>query len=354
VTAEPTGDHPMAPVTTTTGPTGPTAADALLPDGGSAVVNPAHPDGPSVVAIGGGHGLAATLRATRRYAGRITAVVSVADDGGSSGRLRETLGVVALGDLRRCLSALADERSLLGSSLEYRFPAGDLAGHPLGNVLLAGLAATATDLVAAIDEVARAVGTVGRVLPAAGEPVTLTAEGLWRQPKISGQVAVQNTEGVRRIALEPPDPATPPAVVHAIEAADQVVIGPGSLFTSVLAAAVVPGILDALRRTDARRVYVCNLRPQPPETARFTTADHVQALLDHGIPVDVALCHGITGEEPERAVPGSVKVDVVTRSVARAGGATHDTELLGDALSELSRAVVRSGHGSGSPSVGPG
>ena len=334
------------PVAATPPPDGSPAAE------GATVVNPAHPDGPSVVAIGGGHGLAATLRATRRYAGRITAVVSVADDGGSSGRLRETLGVVAPGDVRRCLSALADERFLLGSSLEYRFPAGDLAGHPLGNILLAGLAATAPDLVAAIDEVGRAVGAVGRVLPAASESVTLTAEGISRQARISGQVAVQNTEGVRRIALEPPDPATPTAVVRAIEDADQVVIGPGSLFTSVLAAAVVPGILDALKRTDARRVYVCNLRPQPPETARFTTADHVQALLDHGVPVDVALCHADGGGcgDAGRSVP----IELVARPVARPGRATHDAELLGGALAELSMAVVRSGHGVGPPPVEQG
>jgi uncharacterized cofD-like protein len=305
-----------------------------------------------VVAIGGGHGLAATLRATRRYAGRITAVVSVADDGGSSGRLRETLGVVALGDLRRCVSALADERSLLGSSLEYRFPAGDLAGHPLGNILLAGLVATATDLVAAVDEVARSVGAVGRVLPAAVEPVTLTAQGVARQAKISGQVAVQNTEGVSRIGLEPSDPVTPPAVVDAIEEADQIVLGPGSLFTSVLAAAVVPDILEALHRTTARKVYVCNLRPQPPETARFTAADHVQALLDHGVPVDVALCHGDDGMAagPSDRPPATlVQVDQDTRPVARPGRATHDPELLGDALSHLARAVARSGRAFGAP-----
>jgi len=346
VTSEPPGARPTPPIPMAASPAGGPGPDR------AAVVNPAHPDGPSVVAIGGGHGLAATLRATRRYAGRITAVVSVADDGGSSGRLRETLGVVAPGDLRRCLSALADERSLLGSSLEYRFPAGDLAGHPLGNVLLAGLAATAPDLVAAIDEVARSVGAVGRVLPAAAESVTLTAERFSRQDRISGQVAVQNTEGVRRIALEPADPATPPAVVRAIQEADQVVLGPGSLFTSVLAAAVVPRILDALRGTGARRVYVCNLRPQPPETARFTTADHVQALLDHGVPVDVALCHGDEAGcgDGDRSVP----VELLARPVARPGRATHDPGLLGAALSELARPVVRSGPSSGAPPVEPG
>jgi len=165
-------------------------------------------------------------------------------------------------------------------------------------------------------------------------------------------VAVQNTEGVRRIALEPADPATPPAVVRAIQEADQVVLGPGSLFTSVLAAAVVPRILDALRGTGARRVYVCNLRPQPPETARFTTADHVQALLDHGVPVDVALCHGDEAGcgDGDRSVP----VELLARPVARPGRATHDPGLLGAALSELARPVVRSGPSSGAPPVEPG
>lgn len=293
--------------------------------------NPARPDGPRVVAIGGGHGLAATLRAARRYAGRITAVVSVADDGGSTGRLRETLGVVALGDLRRCLSALADETSMLGASLEYRFPAGDLAGHPVGNVLLAGLAATAPDLVSALDEVARSVGAVGRVLPTSTEPVTLIGTGALRHDRLEGQTTVQNAEGVSRVSLEPADPASPKAVVEAIEAADQIIVGPGSLFTSVLAAAIVPAVREALQDSTARRVYVCNLRPQPPETAGFTVADHVDALAAHGVPVDVVLCHD-GGELPEGR---PLRWERVVREIARPDGGIHDPVLLGAALADL-------------------
>lgn len=310
--------------------------------------NPDHPDGPSVVAVGGGHGLAATLRAARRYAGQITAVVSVADDGGSSGRLRETLGVVALGDLRRCLSALADERSLLGSSLEHRFPAGDLAGHPMGNVLLAGLVATAPDLVSALDEVARSVGAVGRVLPTAVEPVTLIGSSRVPRSPLAGQMAVQNAEGVTGVGLEPSHPAAPPEVVDSIARADQIVLGPGSLFTSVLAAAVVPDVLDALRRSAARKVYVCNLRPQPPETAGFTMADHVEAMVAHGVPVDVVLCHADAGSgdvDPQAAGewPAAGPIEWVTRPVARPASGVHDPVLLGAALADLARAAVPAG-----------
>jgi uncharacterized cofD-like protein len=275
--------------------------------------------------------LAASLRAIRRYAGDVTAVVSVADDGGSSGRLRDSLAMPAPGDLRRCITALADEDSLLGRCLEYRFPSGDLAGHALGNLLIAGLAEAPTGFLAALDEVCRLVGATGRVLPAAVEPVTLMAD-TDHPTGVEGQVAVQNSVGIRRVRLRPADPVTPPEVGAAIRAADQVVIGPGSLFTSVLAAAIVPEVLAALEQTAARRVYVCNLRGERPETSDFSAADHVAALRAHGVPVDVALCDA-----------GALRCDgadlgdavCVERQVAAASGFGHDAALLAEALSGL-------------------
>jgi len=290
---------------------------------------PTRPDGPVVVAIGGGHGLASTLRAARSYAGSITAIVSVADDGGSSGRLRAALpGMPAPGDLRRCLSALAADGSLLGAALEHRFDQGDLEGHALGNLLIAGLADRTHDFVAAIDEVARLVGAVGRVLPAATEPVTLRADRVGVDAAV-GQVAVQEAGGIERLRLEPPDPAVPDEAVAAIAEADQVVIGPGSLYTSVLAAAITPALRAAIAGTDAQRVYVGNLRPQVPETTGYDLAAHVAALRDHGVVVDHVLAHGTHGTGSAPSVPTTVT------PLASDDGDVHDPKRLAAALLDL-------------------
>ncbi|MGH2686588.1 MAG: gluconeogenesis factor YvcK family protein [Actinomycetota bacterium] len=270
-----------------------------------------------VVAIGGGHGLAATLQAARRYADDITAVVSVADDGGSSGRLRAALGIPAPGDLRRCLTALAEHRLPWAEALEHRFGdgAGELGGHALGNLVIAGLTEAMGDFVAALDEVGRLVGAQGRVLPATCEPVVLKAE-VDGADHVEGQVAVENTHRIVRVSLVPDDAGAPAAVVDAIGAAEQVVLGPGSLYTSVLAAAVVPDVRAALIASPAPTVYVCNLRPQIPETAGYTVADHVAALREHGIEPDVVLAH-------------SEQRPLTT------DGTAHDPELLAQALADL-------------------
>ncbi|MEY2468685.1 MAG: hypothetical protein QOF21_1383, partial [Actinomycetota bacterium] len=173
--------------------------------------------GPSVVALGGGHGLATTLRAVRTYAGQITAVVSVADDGGSSGRLRRALGIPAPGDLRRCFGALADDNSLLAQAFEHRFDAGELDGHPVGNLVIAGLTAASGDFVAALSETGRLVNAVGTVLPATIDPVVIRAD-LDDGSTLSGQVAVDSAHGITRVYLEPPSPATPDGVCDAIAA----------------------------------------------------------------------------------------------------------------------------------------
>lgn len=293
-----------------------------------------------VVAVGGGHGLAATLCALRRYASSVVAVVSVADNGGSSGRLRELIpDLPAPGDVRRCLSALASHDSILGASLEHRYAAGELRGHAFGNLLLATLAEQLGSFGAAVDEVARLVDAAGQVLPATAEPVAL--EGL--RPgdgdgfaagmhQVFGQVAVQNTSGLARLRLRPAAPSSSPAVGQAILAADQVVLGPGSLFTSVLAAAIAPAVRHALATTTAQRVYVANLAPQVPETEGFTTADEVAALLAHGVSVDVVLADPA---RPCGTAPPAVRC--VEVPVATEGGAVHDPLRLADALAALSR-----------------
>src|ERR1700722_4799107 len=242
--------------------------------------------GPHVVALGGGHGLASTLQAVRQYAGRVTAVVSVADDGGSSGRLRQIAGIPAPGDLRRFLVAMASDQSPWARAFEYRFPSGDLEGHALGNLIIAGLANVTGDFGQALDLAAGLLGATGRVLPATSVPVVLKADVAGTE--VVGQTKVSESSGViSSVSIVPPDAPVPPEVVTAVAHADQVVIGPGSLFTSVLAVCVVPEIRAALAARAGGRVYVCNLRPQLPETAGFTTADHLRAVLDHGVPVDV-------------------------------------------------------------------
>lgn len=248
---------------------------------------------PSVVAIGGGHGTAVTLKAARRYAGQLTGVVSVADDGGSSGRLRELLNVVALGDIRKCLVALAEPDSALAAAFERRYDEGELAGHALGNLILLGLIDATGDLVQGVREAGLLLGAQGEVFPATTEPVVLKAESAGGT--VAGQVAVMGTEGLSSVSLVPDDARPPPLAVERILAADQVVIGPGSLFTSVLAAVSVHGIAEAVAAADAQVVYVCNLRPQVPETQDFNVAAHVAALARHNVTVDVVVCDTIQG-----------------------------------------------------------
>ena len=292
--------------------------------------------GPRVVALGGGHGLAATLTAVRRYAGSVTAVVSVADDGGSSGRLRQAFAIPAPGDLRRCLVALGDPDSAWAGYFEHRFDAGELEGHPLGNLVIAGLTgALGGDFIAAVEEAGRLVGCTSQVLPATTNPVVL--KGAAGDGEIEGQVNVSSASRVSTVSLVPPDAPAPDAALEAIAGADQVVLGPGSLFTSVLAAAIVPGIRHALATTAATKVYVCNLRPQLPETDGFDVAAHVDALAAHGVHPDMVLCHrgGLR--------LGNCRVPVVEAEVATSEATSHDPVRLGDALSRLAGPRARDG-----------
>jgi uncharacterized cofD-like protein len=285
------------------------------------------------VAVGGGHGLAATLRAVRSYAGHTTAVVATADDGGSTGRLRSARDMPAPGDVRRCVEAMAETAAAapLVAALEYRFVGSDVEGHALGNLLLAGVHATSGDFVVAVDELSRMVGldpATQRVLPATLDPVVLRAEATGGR-RIVGQVAITRTVGVERVVVEPVTARVPDEVVEALGEADQLVLGPGSLYTSVLAAAVVDPVRDAIKRSSARTVYICNVRAEAGETRGYDVAAHVDALRRHGIEPDVVVAQ-------RGALPvGEPGVEVAEVDVVRPHGLAHDPALLGDVLRRL-------------------
>jgi uncharacterized cofD-like protein len=247
-----------------------------------------------VVAFGGGHGLAAALGAWRRITPDLTAVVTVADDGGSSGRIRREMPVLPPGDLRMALTALAgeDERTRsVAELLQHRLGgSGVLAGHPVGNLVLTGLVEIhGGDTVRALDAVAALLGACGRVLPMADVPLDLVARVESTDPDdparvrtIRGQVAIAATPGrVREIRLSPVDPPVNPAVLEAIAAADVISLGPGSWYTSVLPHLLVPQLREALAAAQARVVVVLNLEPQPGETDGFSPEEHLTVLLAH-------------------------------------------------------------------------
>jgi uncharacterized cofD-like protein len=283
------------------------------------------------VALGGGHGLATTLQAVRHYAGRITAVVSVADDGGSSGRLRAMTGMPAPGDIRRCMVALADPDATWSRAFAHRFGPGDLDGHALGNLIIAGLAEVTGDFGRALDIAADLLGLSDRVLPATTVPVALKADVAGTE--VLGQVNVQAAAGrISSVSIVPPDAASSDEVIDAVRRADQVVIGPGSLFTSVLAVCVVPRIREALLARTGGRVYVGNLRPQVPETAGFSPADLLRAVAAHGVPVDVMV---LDDEGPLPSL-GPDEPRLVTAALARPDRTAHEPLRLAAVLARLS------------------
>lgn len=295
-------------------------------------MNSVEPSGPKVVAIGGGHGLASVLKAARTYAGDIVGIVSVADDGGSSGRLRHELGLPAPGDLRRCLSALATEDSILVRSLEHRFDRGALEGHAVGNLLIAGLASATGNFQGAIEEVARLIGASGRLIPATVGSVSLVADS--DMGTLTGQVTIERATGIENLRFDVEDPEVPAVAIEAILEADQLVIGPGSLYTSVLAVAVVPAIREAIEQTQAQRVYVANVANERGEVRGFYLPEHVAALREHGIQPDAILaCPTVHHVGALATVSPESKVKLA--EVAADDGWGHDSVRLGRALSEL-------------------
>lgn len=276
-------------ISTDTEPAAQHLSPAELPDLG----NKSSTDLPKIVSLGGGHGLFQTLRAVRTLDYEsITAVVTVADDGGSSGRIRHELAQIPPGDLRMALSALApddEEGRMWESVLQHRFGGhGALAGHAVGNLLIAGLFDILQDEAQALDTVAKLIRAKGRVLPMCDQPLDIAADvaGLDDDPRIirqvRGQVAVASTTGtVRRVKLIPEQPQPHPEVCEAILSADMVTLGPGSWFSSVIPHLLVPGIVKALGETKAKRVIVLNLSAEPGETSGFSAERHIHILQQH-------------------------------------------------------------------------
>ena len=324
------------------------------------------------VALGGGHGLYATLSALRLLTDELTAVVTVADDGGSSGRLRGELGVLPPGDLRMALTALAGSgpvAALWREVFQHRFGGtGALAGHAVGNLLLAGLIEVLGDPVAALDEACTLLGVRGRVLPMSTDPLVIEAEvtGLddrrgrpQEAARIRGQVAVASTPGrVRRVWLRPERPRACSAAVRAVLDADVVVIGPGSWFTSVLPHLLVPELRRALVETAARRVVVLNLAPQPGETAGFSPEQHLAVLSQHAPELRV---HAVLADGRAVPVPGRL-FEAAAELGARAvlapigevdGTPRHDPAALARALRVVLEEVGDTAHPGDTPYVVP-
>ncbi len=259
---------------------------------------PARTGGPRVVCIGGGHGLAQVLQAATQYAGTLQAVVTVADDGGSSGRLAPALDIPPPGDIRRCMLALTPADSVWRRLFEYRFEGSDVQGHSLGNLLIAALSDLEGGFGPGLHAAERLLGAVGSVIPAAPVHARLMAE--IGSHVVAGQATIGRARGrIERIWIEPAGVEASEEAVHAIAAADQIVLGPGSLYTSLLATLIVPGIAEAVNAADAQVVYVANLITQDGETLGMDLAAHVAAL------VELAGLH-----PPTAIVAGSGEVDV--------------------------------------------
>ncbi|GGJ05773.1 gluconeogenesis factor [Alicyclobacillus cellulosilyticus] len=237
---------------------------------------------PRIVAIGGGTGLSVILRGLKEFPVDLTAVVTVADDGGSSGRLRSDLAMPPPGDIRNCLVALADTEPLLERLLQFRFPAGEgLAGHSFGNLFLAAMTHIMGDFESAIRETSRVLAVRGRVLPAVREDVKLRAI-LEDGSVVEGESNIPKAgKRIERVELVPADARPLPEVLQAIQEADAIVVGPGSLYTSVLPNLLVPGLADAIAASQAKKIYVCNVMTQPGETDHFTASQHVEVIYRH-------------------------------------------------------------------------
>jgi uncharacterized cofD-like protein len=294
------------------------------------------------VAIGGGHGAAKSLLALRSLTSAITAVVTVADDGGSSGRLRREMDVLPPGDLRMALVALA-ERPELAELLQFRFQKGDLAGHSLGNLIIVALQELLDgDLLAALERVGTALGLAGRVLPCTTDTVHLrasTGAGV-----VIGQTNVANAKRINEVWLEPRTVTPTPAVIHALTAARLIVLGPGSLYTSVVPNLLVPTIVDTISNSAATVVYVANLREQPGETQGMSFAAHLDALFHHapGLRLDAVIAHTgrpVNGAAPPLTIPqdfndGRVG-QVLTRDLLDEDSDSHAVSALTAALQHV-------------------
>lgn len=304
--------------------------------------------GPRIVAVGGGTGLSTLLRGLKQRSGNITAVVTVADDGGSSGRLRRELGVLPPGDFRQCLAALADAEPLMRDLFEYRFAQGTgLDGHSFGNLFIVAMSGITGSFVRALRESSRVLAVRGQILPSTVENVTLWAE-LDDQTLVEGESKIPHGQApIKMVYLRPADALAFPDAIKAIMEADLIVLGPGSLYTSIMPNLLVGGIADAVRRSKARKVYVCNVASQPGETDGYNLTRHIDALQKHvgGGLFDTVLANERFIAMPEEWHVNAIEVDraarerpglhIVTADLVDERRPTrHDPEKLADVIME--------------------
>ena len=302
---------------------------------GAAAMEKFQPDW--IVAIGGGHGLSAMLRGLKRYTKYITAIVTVADDGGGSGMLREDLGMLPPGDIRNCIMSLANTEPTMQKLLNYRFTEGSLAGQSFGNLFLAALNGIMPSFDRAVESLSQVLAITGRVLPVTNENIQLEAE-FENGARVVGESRIFQCKQeqdcrIRRVNLLPSRPKALPEAVEAIREAEMVVLAPGSLYTSIIPNLLVDGIVEAIRESRALKIYVCNVMTQEGETEGYTASDHIRALFNHSCPGLFDLClvndapippsvmRGYTreGAEPilcDRDACEALGVEVITRPVS--------------------------------------
>ena len=326
--------------------------------------------GPRVAVIGGGHGLSNMLRGLKRYTENISAIVTVADDGGGSGMLRQDLGMPPPGDIRNCLEALANTEPLMSELMHYRFTEGSLAGQSFGNLFLAALNGISTSFDAAVSRMSQVLASTGQVLPVTTADVQLEAE-FENGASVIGESKIfycKKKEDCRitKVRLIPEHPRALPEAVEAIREADMIILGPGSLYTSIIPNLLVDGIVEAILQSDALKVYVANVMTQEGETEGYTASDHIAAIFQHSapglfdlcltnsspVPPDVAARYAQEGAEPLRYDAGrcaALGVELVSRPIATVenGYVRHQSENLARELIQLhaERSVRIAGEG---------
>jgi uncharacterized cofD-like protein len=294
--------------------------------------------GPAVTVLGGGTGLSVLLRGIKSVTSNITAIVTVADDGGSSGRIRNDLGIIPPGDLRSCLVALADTEPLMEKLFQHRFGgAGDLAGHSFGNLYIAAMTEVLGDVELALKESSKVLAVRGQVLPSSAQTIRLAAE-MDDGSVVEGESQIPLAgKPIRRVFIKPENAPPVGSAIEAIENADACILGPGSLYTSVIPNLLVSGIADALRRTPAVKIYICNVMTQPGETDGYTASRHVQAIIDHVGPglIDYVVVNGqevAPGLQETYARQGAYPVAVDTEALEALGVKVVKANLISETM----------------------
>ncbi len=264
--------------------------------------------GPKIVAIGGGTGLSMLLKGIKKITNNITAVVTVGDDGGSSGRLREEMGVLPPGDIRNCIAALADDEDLVTKLFQYRFDVGEgLKGHSFGNLFLTALCSITGDMVRAVKESSNVLSIRGRVLPSTLDNMKLVAE-MEDGRIIHGESSIPEAHGkIKKLFTEPAECKALPEVIDAIKNADLIIMGPGSLYTSVIPNLLIKEIANAVAKAQAKKIYVCNIMTQVGETDNYSVASHVNALIDHAGSSDILDAVLVNNSIPKNISPAYAK-----------------------------------------------